>query len=382
VTTQSGRKTGQDGVTSTGRHLDSLTQAPEAQPGSATSDGGAPRSVSPDMTPTHRLSRRSIAAVALSLGVAACGESTTAPGVRAATRVAVTTYHGDATLFVQDSDGTNRTRIRFTNVTNAVQGNSTSVVVSDTAIHTLGTPAWDPAGREIAVAAEVSSHALILVMRADGTGGEVASSDAMLIGSDPQWSPDGRKIAYIASTLADLDVHDIYVTDLSTHTVTRVTNGAHAVGAALGWSPDGASIIYSRLTGSTRDDPDNFTSELEQADVSSGTSRILMSDVLGQITGIARSGDRVLLSRAVPTPGGAARQLIELTVAGSERVLVDSTVWSGHYAAGNDAVLTTAAGSGISVNFGYEILDVQTGRRTPLIGVTGQAGVDLSTPRS
>jgi WD40-like Beta Propeller Repeat len=333
------------------------------------------------MKPTHFLSRRSIAAVALSAGLAACGESITTPGGHAPTRVAVATYQGGA-LYVQDSDGGNRTRIRFTNVTNAVQGNPAEVVVSDTSVHALGTPVWDPAGRRVAVTAEVSNHSVILVMRADGTGGEVASSTTMLIGSDPQWSPDGRKIAYTMSTLADLDVHDIYVTDLATHAVSRVTTGARAVGAALGWSPDGTSIIYSRVTGSTRDDPDNFISELAEANVSSGVSRILMGEVVGQITGIARSGDRVLLTRAVPTAGGGARQLVELALAGSEHVLADSVVWSGHYVAGNDAlaVLTTATGAGISVTFGYEILDVHTGRHTPIGGVMGQAGVDLATP--
>lgn len=332
------------------------------------------------MKPTHLLSRRSTAALALSFGLAACGESTTTPGGRASTRVAVTTNQGGAALYVQDADGGNRTRIRFTNVTNAVQGNPADVVVSDATVQSLGTPVWDPAGRRVAVGAEVSNHAVILVMRADGTGGEVASSDTMLVGSDPQWSPDGRKIAYTMSTLADLDVHDIYVTDLSTHAVTRVTTGARAVAAALGWSPDGASIIYSRPTGSTFDDPDNVISELASVDVSSGTTRTLMSGIVGQITGIARSGDRVLLFRAVPTTGGSARQLIELAIGGSEHVLVDSTAWYGHYVAGNDAlaVLITATGGGISVSFGYEILDVRTGRRTPLGGVTGQAGVDLA----
>ena len=332
------------------------------------------------MTPTSFLSRRSIAVVALSAGLAACGESTTTPGGRASTRVAVTTHEGGAALFIQDSDGGNRTRIRFTNVTNVVAGNPADVVVSDTSVHGLGTPVWDPSGGRVAVTAEVSNHSVVLVMRADGTGGEVASSDTMLVGSDPQWSPDGRKIAYTMSTLADLDVHDVYITDLATHTVSRVTTGAQAVAAALGWSPDGASVIYSRPTGSTHDDPDNFISELAAVDVSSGVSRTLMSGVLGQITGIARSGDRVLVSRGVATTGGSARQLVELTIGGSEHVLADSLVWYGHYITGNNAlaVLISATGTGNSVSFGYELLDVGTGRRTPLGGVTGQAGIDVA----
>ena len=206
-------------------------------------------------------------------------------------------------------------------MTDAIPGNPADVVVSETSVQSLGTPVWDPAGDRIAVTANVSNHALILVMRADGTGGEVASSDTMLIGSDPQWSPDGRRIAYTMSTLSNLDVHDIYVTDLTTHAVTRVTTGAHAVAASIGWTPDGASIIYSHPTGSTGDEPDNVISELVKVDVSTGASQTLVTGVIGQITGIARAGDRVLISRAVATSGGgSAQELVELSIGGSEHV--------------------------------------------------------------
>jgi hypothetical protein len=334
------------------------------------------------MKSTYLRSQRLIAAVTLTAGLAACEDSITNPGSTAPTRVAVSTREGGAALlYVQDVGGVNRTRIHFANVTDAIRGNPADVVVSDAAVHSLGTPVWDPAGGRIAVTAEVSNHALILVVRADGTGGEVASSDTMLIGSDPQWSPDGRKIAYTMSTLSDLDVHDIYVTDLATHAVTRVTTGARAVAASIGWSPDGASIIYSRTTGSTREDPDNFISELVKVDVSSAASHTLATGVIGQITGIAKSGDRMLVSRGVPTSGGSARQLVELTIEGREQVLVDSGVWYGHYTTGNDAlaVLITATGTGNSVNFAYEILDVANRHRTPLGGVIGQAGIGVST---
>jgi hypothetical protein len=334
------------------------------------------------MKSTHLRSRPLIAAVTIAAGLAACRDSITTPGSPASTRVAVTTNQGGAALYLEDVSGTNRTRVRFTNVTDVIQGNPAEVVVSENSVQSLGTPVWDPAGGRIAVTANVSNHALILVMRVDGTGGEVASSDTMLIGSDPQWSPDGRRVAYTMSTLSDLDVHDIYVTDLATHAVTRVTTGAHAVAASVGWSPDGASIIYSRTTGSTRGEPDNFISELVKVDVSSGASQTLVSGIVGQITGIARSGDRVLIARGVATTGGNARDLVELSVGGSEHVLADSAVWSGHYTTGDDAhaVLVTATGTGNAVSFAYEILNVANGRRTPVGGVAGQqAGIGVLT---
>jgi hypothetical protein len=335
------------------------------------------------MKSTHLPSRPLIAAVTIAAGLAACRDSITNPGSTTPTRVAVTTNQGGAALFLQDVGGSNKTRLRFASVTDVIQGNPADVVVSESSVQSLGTPVWDPAGGRIAVTAEVSNHALILVMRADGTGGEVASSDTMLIGSDPQWSPDGRRIAYTMSTLSNLDVHDIYVTDLTTHAVTRVTTGAHAVAASIGWSPDGAAVIYSHATGSTGDEPDNLVSELVKVDVSSGASQTLVTGIVGQITGIARSGDRVLISRGVATSGGGSvRELIEVSVGGSEHVLADSAVWSGHYTTGDDAhaVLVTATGTGNAVNFSYEILDVANGRRTPVGGVAGQqAGIGVLT---
>ncbi len=61
----------------------------------------------------------------------------------------------------------------------------------------------------------------------------------------PAWSPDGTRVAFVANRRADWDLHwhgDIWVANVATGAVTRITGGPQQVFFAPTWLPDGRSI--------------------------------------------------------------------------------------------------------------------------------------------
>ena len=61
---------------------------------------------------------------------------------------------------------------------------------------------------------------------------------------DPAWSPDGKKIAFVSDREARQDSWDIYVLDLSTGEVTRVSRDK-LLKVDLRWSPRGGELSFS-----------------------------------------------------------------------------------------------------------------------------------------
>jgi len=114
-------------------------------------------------------------------------------------------------------------------------------------------PAWSPDGRQIAFTRE--ARAVILVVRADGTGQKVLYRGGYDATADrPAWSPDGRRIAF---GLREQGSGSIAVIGRSGGAVRYVTDGRDESGGGEpgdspddygpDWSPDGTRIAFTRV---------------------------------------------------------------------------------------------------------------------------------------
>jgi len=324
---------------------------------------------------------KNMLAILAMIGLTACGDSATAPAPETASQsalVAVTTFEsGKPVLFTQGIDGTNKLRFRFTNVRDEIPGNYSGLTVGDANLLALGNPAWDPSGTgRVAVVATIAyDQSEIVIMRPDGTG-EVASVNTQIISGAPRWSPDGKKLAFMMATLPGFKGIDLFVTDLATHTVKRLTTNANLAIATLAWSIDGQSLYYSKVTAQPTDTLD-YVNDVVKINANTGVSETIARGVVGQISSISRTGARVLLTRGV----GLSRSLIERELAGTERV-VASDVSYGTYspAVENKVLVVTVTVSGGEVIRTFQLLDLTTKSRTTISGITGEANADVWTP--
>jgi Tol biopolymer transport system component len=95
------------------------------------------------------------------------------------------------------------------------------------------TPAWSPAGDQIAIMAEIDGVNDIWLISPEGGDATNLTNQASGDG-EPAWSPDGNYLAFVS----DRDgVRSLYLLDLKKHTVTRLTE-------------DGANYARPNWTGS------------------------------------------------------------------------------------------------------------------------------------
>ena len=125
--------------------------------------------------------------------------------------------------------------------------------------------AWDRTSTKLAVASVVSGRPAIAIF--DASRGErerdipIADVDEIL---NPTWAPDGNAIAFTGMTGG---LTDLFVYDLSTSTLRRLTNDAFA-DLQPAWSPDGSRIAFVT---------DRFSSRLDTLDV--GPYQLAIIDV-------------------------------------------------------------------------------------------------------
>lgn len=131
---------------------------------------------------------------------------------------------GNWEVYVTDADGRNQTRLTTRNG------------------HTRF-PLWSPDRTRIAFATQVNERGDgwdFWVMSADGTGARRLCSG--IVGkSGRDWSPDGRRIAL---TRTDAGNMDVYVVEVATGRLTRLTTAA-GEDRDPAWSPDGAHIAFT-----------------------------------------------------------------------------------------------------------------------------------------
>jgi len=150
-------------------------------------------------------------------------------GIRGAfaTRVAYVNVDGEAAakryqLIVADADGVNAHLIlesRFP----------------------IMSPAWSPDGLWLAYVSFESKHSAVYVQRVRSGERRQVSARAG-VNAAPAWSPDGRKLAL---TLGGSNGNpDIYVLDLTTQELTRITDDP-AIDTEPEWAPNGGSLYFT-----------------------------------------------------------------------------------------------------------------------------------------
>ena len=101
--------------------------------------------------------------------------------------------------------------------------------------------AWDSAGRQLAVATVRSGRAALAIF--DAVRGSLLRDIEVLEVDEitaPTWAPDGRAIAF---TGLSQGLTDLYIYDLESKTVRRLTNDAYTDLQPV-WSPDGRVIAF------------------------------------------------------------------------------------------------------------------------------------------
>jgi len=107
---------------------------------------------------------------------------------------------------------------------------------------------WSPSGDYILFHERDYSYSII---KPDGTGRRrVIQGSTKTNDFDANWSPDGNKIVWSAMKPPDY-TRNIYILDLTTEEVTRVTRDDQAHEEYPIWRPDGSSVAFSKMFGKT-----------------------------------------------------------------------------------------------------------------------------------
>lgn len=100
-----------------------------------------------------------------------------------------------------------------------------------------------PDGSRIVFDSDRDGERGVYVARADGSGVQRVSGPGYA--AVPTWSPDGHRLAYVRGEPGREQIWNVWIHDLRSNTVVRLT--AHRYGQAWGgsWFPDGRRLVYS-----------------------------------------------------------------------------------------------------------------------------------------
>ena len=280
-----------------------------------------------------RYARRSSAVaariIAAAAALAACADGTTSLDTPPAARVASVEYVGNrAALFIERETGV-RARVAFTGAVDPIPGNSPLVPpFVDANLLALGPVVWSPDGEHLAMVATLAhDQSEIVVLKKDGSAPRVASVNTQIILGGLDWSPDGTRLAYGMSTLPSARGVDLFVTDLATDRVHRLTQGGsyRPLGGTVRFSADGRSILYAKQLREGGAPLFETFSEVRRIDIATGADVAISGEIAGEVQGIARSGAWAVVIRRTGTlpAGDYDRALIRLPLGGgAEQVLL------------------------------------------------------------
>jgi dipeptidyl aminopeptidase/acylaminoacyl peptidase len=320
--------------------------------------------------------------------VTGCNGDATGPKTEPVLNVAVAEYVSDRpALFLQDASGTTRTQVHFNGAADEIAGNIPDLLpVTDGQLKAIGAMEWSPDGGRLAVVLTLAfDQSQVVVIDREGRGARTASPNTQIIMSDVAWSPDGGRIAYTMSTLPHAQGVDLFVTDLSTSRVTRVTTGGGlgAPGVALGWNATGDSVFVSRVTGTTGSGvAEDNVSRIDRISVSSGALTNVASGVIGTVQAIGGNGAFALTLRNAGVDGvETQRRLYREDIASHTATGLTAAMplhWADLTAGGNRIIVGENTGSGGTVSLRYQVLSATGSVVTTLRGIeSGTAVVEV-----
>lgn len=276
----------------------------------------------------RRLSARLGAALvtgSVLLALCACGDDeVTSPGTPAAQpTIASVEYVGNRAALFLDTGAAQRTQVVFSGATDPIPGNSPLVpALVNANLLALGPLAWSPTGAKLAMVATVAfDQSEVVVTGGDGGAPRIASPNTQIILSTPDWSPDETRLVYAMSTISHARGVDLFVTDLTTNQVQRLTTGLNysQVGGAVRFSSDGRFVFYSRPVAETGAPLFDKICEVWRIEVATGERVRLAEGIAGSVQAISRSGTWALVARrtGVTPTGDYAGDLVRVPLAGT-----------------------------------------------------------------
>jgi dipeptidyl aminopeptidase/acylaminoacyl peptidase len=205
---------------------------------------------------------------------------------------------------------------------------------------------------------------LWLVDVATGAASRLTTAGGLMPDVEPAWSPDGTRVAFIANRRRNGDIirsRDLYVVDVATRTVRRVSGGRRSAFQRPVWMPDGRTIAvlghrYESRAG-TRNDIWLFAADGSDAGPHGGRNVSAMHDLMpgsgmgsdvtpGEAPVVAPSADGQWIAFSAPIAG--AYELWRIRV---EDGRIERLTRGRHYISGWSAI--PAARGGHGARFAY-----------------------------
>jgi Tol biopolymer transport system component len=234
-------------------------------------------------------------------------------------------------FYLQNADGSERTRIHFTGAVDEVPGNSPLVpALTDENILALRSVKWSPDGTRIAFVATVAfDQAEVVVMDADGTDPRIVSPNYAYVLGDVDWSPDGKRITYIMATRPSLGGLELFVSDVAgAPKVTQVTTGSgyRGLGGTIRFASTGTAVWVSQVTGEQGGPLFESIGAVRRVDLATGAITSVKESMAGEVQSVSHTGQWALVMRhKALTNGVYDNQLVRVPLVGTgpELLLVD-----------------------------------------------------------